>query len=195
MYELGYTYVTMEPERDDDDSIESLFPEPTTLPWQSFEREVAEYIVQEIDEGRIGLHEQLVKVTPKRALHSKARESDIIFDVVVELFPPENTTDPFIVWLWECKDYPDRKVSVDEVEELQEKRNQVGAHKATIVTRLGFQLGAIRLAKSYRIGLMTLYKKRAWAVAFSQDAGIIPWDTVNTVIASPRLAQKLKTLN
>jgi len=168
----------METESDDADSSESLFPEPVILPWQSFEQEVAEYIKTQFDSDTLGLRQELVKVTPRKALFSKARESDIIFDVVVEVFPPGNPTDAIIIWLWECKDYPNRRVTVDEVEELQEKRTQVGAHKATIVTRLGFQGGAIRLAKSYHIGLMTLYRKRAFAIAFSQDAGIIPWDPV-----------------
>ena len=74
------------------------------------------------------------------------------------------------IWIIECKDYPDRRVGVDEVEEFSSKLGQVAAHKGTIVTRKGFQSGAISLATSYKIGLMTLSKSIAVSICASQDA-------------------------
>ena len=47
-----------------------------------------------------------------------------------------------------------------------------------MVTRLGFQAGAIAFAKSRGIGLMTLRKERVRALALSQDAGIIESDEI-----------------
>ncbi len=59
---------------------------------------------------------------------------------------------------------------MDEVEEFHDKMRQVGAHKGTIVTRLGFQSSAITYAKSHRIGLMVLQKEKMRVLALAQDA-------------------------
>jgi hypothetical protein len=120
----------------------------------------------------------MAKVTSKRPIYSPRRKANIIFDVVLEFLVPGHESEPVLLWLWECKDYPDRRVTVDEVEEFQQKRSQVDAHKGTIVTRLGFQRGAIEVAKSYRIQLMTLNYQRDYIIALSQDAGILARDNV-----------------
>lgn len=151
---------------------------PVPVPWKAFEDEVATYITKMLASGALGLDGGLTRVTPKGALFSKDRSSDIIFDVVVELFAASNPKEPILVWLWECKDYPDRPVKVDEVEEFHSKLTQVAAHKGTIVTRLGFQAAAISFAKSRGIGLMTLNKEKQFALAMSQDAGFMEFDEI-----------------
>lgn len=74
-----------------------------------------------------------------------------------------------MLWIWECKDYPDRNVKVDELEEFQSKLVQVGANKGTVVTRRGFQKGSIAIAKSFRMGLMTLQNQLVTVVQMSQE--------------------------
>ena len=146
---------------------------PKKLDWQSFEHEVAEHLEKEINFCNLGLKPDTAKVIKKPRYYSKLRESFIVFDVSIEVWPFENGTRPTLIWIWECKDYPDRNVSVEEVEEFHEKLGQVGAHKGTITSRHGFAKGAITLAKSYGIALMTLKKQEVAHIAFSQDSGII----------------------
>ena len=151
---------------------------PTPLPWQAFESEVADYIRDRIATGELGIDGHQSLVVPKCPLFSKDRESDIIFDIAIKLFARLDSETPVLIWLWECKDYPNHRVTVDEVEEFHSKMTQVGAHKGTMVTRHGFQSGAIAFAKSRRIGLMTLRKERVRAFAMSREAGIIEWDEI-----------------
>lgn len=96
----------------------------------------------------------------KRAYPSKDRGSDIIFDVVVEAFQP-SAAEPSARWIWECKDYPDRRVKVDEVEEFYAKIDQIGPMNviATMVTKTGFQEAAFNYAVSRRISLYVVEKR------------------------------------
>lgn len=146
---------------------------PTPLPWQAFETEVANYIQTSIDGRELGIDGNFASVIPKCALFSKDRESEIIFDVAIKVFSTLDSTRPVFIWLWECKNYPNHPVTVDEVEEFHSKLTQVGAHKGTVVTRFGFQAGAIAFAKSRGIGLMTLNKQCVRSLALSRDCGIM----------------------
>jgi len=145
---------------------------PKKLDWQSFEDEVAEHVEKEINFCNLGLKPDTARVIKKPRYYSKLRESDIIFDVSIEVWPFEAATQPTLVWIWECKNYPNRNVSVDEVEEFHDKLDQVAAHKGTIASRQGFAKGAITLAKSYGIALLTLTKQEVTHFTFSQGAGI-----------------------
>lgn len=155
----------------DRNPTDDLNPQP--MPWEDFEEEVAKYIEKKIADWCLWLNPEFLKVRRKPKYYSKVRESEIKFDVGIEGYPSTQTDTPMFIWIWECKDYPKRTVAVDEVEEFAEKIRQVGAHKGTMVTRLGFQKGAINVAKSYGIGLIVLQKQKVFAIAFSQDAGII----------------------
>src|SRR5439155_14206767 len=70
-------------------------------------------------------------------------------------------SDPFLIWLWECKDKNKRKVDVGEVRELNSKLHEIGVSRAvgSLVTTIGFQPGAIDLAKRLGISLYLLKKK------------------------------------
>jgi hypothetical protein len=105
------------------------------------------------------LNPHCVKVYRKKKYYSKDRDNEIIFDVVVEAFTGSDL--PSLIWIWECKDYPRRKVSVDEIEEFVSKLQQIGigSVKGTVVTRIGFEAGAVTYAKSQRIGLAVLQKE------------------------------------
>jgi hypothetical protein len=145
---------------------------PKQQQWVSFENEVYEQVKTNIDQHRLMLDPRDVKVHQKKGYYSKDREKDIIFDVVVEAFAAATDT-PSLIWIWECKDYPDRKVSVDEVEEFFSKLLQIGlgSVKGTIVTRVGFEAGAEAYAKSQRIGLAVLHKE-LHAVTHYEKGGI-----------------------
>lgn len=132
------------------------------------------YIEEQMHFGRLGLQPGTAKLCPRPPYYSKHRESEITFDLSIEVFSSsEKTGKPFLIWIWECKDYPSKSVSVDEIEEFHHKLQQVGAHKGTVVTRLGFQAAAIKLAGSCGIGLMTLLKEKHFVIQMSQDGGLI----------------------
>jgi hypothetical protein len=162
----------------DGDSSDDFWKDhqPETLPWQNFEEEVAQYLERNCHQ--LGVDGTGTRVRRKPRYYSKARESDIQFDASLEIYSSLKPERPCIIWLWECKDYPNHKVGVEEVEEFHHKLLQVGAHKGTIVTRLGFQEGAMTLAKTHGIGLMTLIKEKAWAFGMSQDAGFLSHERI-----------------
>jgi len=60
-----------------------------------------------------------------------------------------------VLFLVECKCY-NRSVPVGDVEEFYTKINDIGAHKGIMVTTVGFQEGAIKTARGYRIALALL---------------------------------------
>lgn len=58
-----------------------------------------------------------------------------------------------IIIIFECKKYS-RKVGIDDVMELSSRVDDIHAHKGVLVTTIGFQKGAVRLAKSVGISLV-----------------------------------------
>jgi hypothetical protein len=119
----------------------------------AFEQEVKELLEYYINQGDFGVNPQLARVFFHKGYWSRAREKPITMDVSVELYR-QGATDPYLVWIWECKDYQHR-VPVDDVEEFHTKLEQIGLHKTkgTIVCRNGFQESAVRVAEAYGISL------------------------------------------
>ncbi len=113
----------------------------------------------------VALRRETAKVTRRARLLSPRRQDHAVFDVSIEVFPAANPQTPLLIWLFECKDYPTRLVSVDEIEEFRNKMEQVGALNGTVFTRCGFQKKRSEVAKSYRIGLMTVQKREVFAVS------------------------------
>jgi len=142
---------------------------PNQLAWERFEDEVAAHFEREVQRKTLGWIPEMCHVIQKPEYYSKTRESNITFDVSVELRPNADDDQASHIWIIECKDYTNHKVPVDDVEEFAEKLRQVGAHKGTIVTRKGFQSGGIAVAKTYRIGLMTLNKCVNFTIQLSED--------------------------
>lgn len=101
----------------------------------------------------LGIIPECAKVFHRKAYYSQQRNKPIMMDVVIELYRPGLDT-PYLVWVWECKDYS-TQVPVDDVEEFHAKLEQIKVHKTkgTIICRNGFQQGAINYAQSLGIGL------------------------------------------
>lgn len=125
--------------------------------WIGFEREVYEDVKRMVQKGKLALSPSAASIFHRKAYHSRDRGDDIVFDIAVEA-RVNPSSEISLLWLWECKDYPKRKVKVDEVEEFYAKLQQVGAHKGTVVTRVGFEAGATNFATSKGIGLATCRK-------------------------------------
>ena len=152
-------------------NILSEMCKPKVVAWQAFELEVAHFMEKSILQGKWGIHANTAIVKRKPKYFSRDREKAIVFDVSVEVCPVENPGELLLLWLIECKDYPDRKVEVGEVEEFHTKMLQVRASKGTIFTRFGFDSGALTYAKSHRIGLATLQKEAFCSIQLSASGG------------------------
>lgn len=122
---------------------------------KEFELEVKAALQREIRSGKIGVLPGSAEVFHGKPYKSFARGS-IVADVSVEICQRGGTT-PWLVWVWECKDYS-HPVPVDDVEEFSAKLLQIGVHKTkgTVVCRHGFQSGALDYARAMGIGLARL---------------------------------------
>lgn len=123
---------------------------------RDFEREVKVLLDQELLAGAFGIEAKNVRTYLNKGYRSKDRDNEIIVDVSIEVFR-QGAIEPYLIWIWECKDYSSQ-VPVNDVEELHAKLEQIGVHrvKGTIACRNGFQKGAIAYAKSKGIGLVRI---------------------------------------
>ncbi|HSU15815.1 restriction endonuclease [Longimicrobium sp.] len=110
-------------------------------------------IEAELHEGNLGLDPACATVFHQKGYRSLQRGSDIVVDLAIEL-RMKGASDPYLVWVWECKGYT-HPVRVDDIEEFHAKLQQIGADrtKGTVVTRSTFQKSAVRFAKANGIGL------------------------------------------
>jgi len=120
--------------------------------WESFEQEVFDHVKNCVEFYGSAMNPRIAKFHRKKAYPSK--------DVVVEAWEAD-AKEPSMRWILECKDYPDRNVSVDEVEEFSAKLEQIGPMnvRGTIVTRHGFQEAAYNYAVSRKISLYVLQRE------------------------------------
>lgn len=58
-----------------------------------------------LSKGELGLDPQRCRIFHQKAYYSRERSNTIKVDVSVELYPHDSSTDPIIIWVWECKDY------------------------------------------------------------------------------------------
>ena len=121
----------------------------------SYEVDAANLAETELKNGNLGIDPSCAVVCRKPKYFSRDRQSNITFDVSIELsrkLSPK--VEPYLIWIWECKNYG-HKVPVDDVEEFHTKLNQVGSDrtKGTMITPIGFDKGAFEFARSNGIGL------------------------------------------
>ena len=118
-----------------------------------YENEVADWVAAELAAGSLGLIPGPAVVRRRPAYFSRDRGKDIVFDVSIEVSRRDAAT-PYLVHIWECKNYT-HPVPVDDVEEFHAKLSQVGVNrtKGTMVTPVGFASGGVAFAESKGIGL------------------------------------------
>jgi hypothetical protein len=124
----------------------------------SFELQIKEAIECEILRGRLGINPSMAKTFLHKRYWSPDRHDELVTDVSLEI-SRSGASQPYLIWIWECKDYG-RAVPVDDVEEFHAKLEQIGLHriKGTIACRNGFQSGAVVYARTKGIGLALLRK-------------------------------------
>lgn len=129
-------------------------PYSTTEKGNALEREIYDLLQAEIDADRFWAKRSNCKVFLKKGYFSKDRNSEIVFDVSIEVFLPGEPEYSALV-LVECKNYG-HPVPVSDAEEFFAKVQQVAAAnaKAVIATTASFQAGARQYAKTKGIGLI-----------------------------------------
>lgn len=122
----------------------------------NFELDVYKTVRRYLRMKRFGLLPGACETYLHKRYFSSARAAEIETDISIELVLP-GTSNPALIWVWECKDYT-RPVSVDAVEEFHSKLQQIGSDntKGTLVTRSSFQRSALQYAKHNGIGLARL---------------------------------------
>ncbi|MFN0179621.1 MAG: restriction endonuclease [Gemmatimonadales bacterium] len=86
-----------------------------------------------------------------------------------------------ILFLIECKSW-NSKVTLEEVLVLEGRLRDIGAHKGVIVTTVGFQEGAVRLARAKGIALVVCSPKREIVVIQKRDDGRVNSGAMDEVI-------------
>jgi len=129
----------------------------TVLKGNKFEENSYSLIKNAIEKDEFGISPKHSRVFMKKGYFSPLRNSNITFDLSIEIWLP-NAEKYSILYLIECKDYTNKKVPVDDVEEFITKINGVAGlgHcvKGVMISNNSFQVGAIEIAK--RAGLMLI---------------------------------------
>jgi hypothetical protein len=146
-------------------------PEPK---WQCFEDEVYKAVKKALASGYFPF-EGNVKVLRGATYPGLTPGSTINIEVSIEAYR-EGASEPFLIWLWECKDKDDRKVEVGDVRELYSKLQEIGVSRAigSLATTIGFQQGALELAKKLGISLYLLKKKLVPLMQYERGAEATP---------------------
>lgn len=120
---------------------------------------IFDLLSQKISEDRFFARRECCSIYNQKGYYSRDRESEIIFDVAIEIREP-GATDYSILYLVECKNHR-RKVTVGDLESFFAKVNQVGGArtKAVVASTSGFQEGALKFARSQGIGLLRYFNR------------------------------------
>lgn len=118
-----------------------------------YEHFAYEYFNSLIKQGYFHFPVTQCRLTKQKPFYSKDREKNIYFDLVLEIFLP-NQSDPFLIFVIECKNY-NHKVPVDDIEEFASKVDQIRYQKISpiCITTVGFQSGGLTFAKNRGITL------------------------------------------
>ena len=123
----------------------------STKKGDEFERKVFLYFRSLIEQDQFLAKRECCRIYQKKKYYSRDRESDIIFDISIEITMP-GREDPSIVYLIECKDTA-HPVGIEDVEEFYSKAQQVCCGKPVMVSTEGFRERVVIFSRSKKIGL------------------------------------------
>lgn len=114
-----------------------------------FEKVCFVLISNALHKKELGLIPDQCKVFQKKGYYSKDRKKNIIFDLSIEVWPP-NSENFTLLYIIECKDYSSKPIPVDDIEEFYAKVIQVSGInvKGVFITSNTFQSGAYTYANS-----------------------------------------------
>jgi Zn-dependent peptidase ImmA (M78 family) len=148
---------------------------------EKLEGQIYDLFKNMIDKDDFPFKKDNCKIFSQKGYYSKDRESDIKFDVSIEIYFPGQDRYSFL-FLIECKNY-NHKVPVDDVEEFFTKAQQIsGANiKAVVASTNSFQDGALKFAKSKGIGLLRYYNpsELRWELARSPSSFVSTSYSIN----------------
>ena len=121
----------------------------------SLEIQIYDLFKTEISADRFWAKKSCCKIFRKKGYFSKDRESNIIFDISIEISIPGATNFSSLI-LIECKNYA-HAVPVDDAEEFFAKVQQIGMAKGLIASTAAFQSGTLAFAKSKKMGLLRYF--------------------------------------
>ena len=101
--------------------------------------------------GRIVFTDVDARFYRKKKYRSRQTGRDIEADISIEF----SIGDLKYITIVECK-YQRRAIEISKIRELIQKKNEIGAHKAVLISNAGFQGGAVSLAKSAGVALLRL---------------------------------------
>jgi hypothetical protein len=140
----------------------------------TFEKEVYDYLKEELEDDRLHVSGQRSKIFRKKGYYSRDRDKNIVTDISIETFLP-NAADYSLLTVVECKDY-DGTVSVDNIEEFHSKVQQIAGDnvKAIFATKSALQISALTFAKSKKIGVIRYLPSDQvqWLSHFSTSASL-----------------------
>lgn len=113
-----------------------------------FEEKCYDIIISALEKGELGIVPKICKVYKKKKYYSYIRESDIIFDLSIEVVP-EGASRPVMIYVIECKNL-NTNVPVDDVEEFSHKINSIlgTTIKGVFIANGKLQQGAYNTAKN-----------------------------------------------
>ncbi len=131
----------------------------TTQKGNKLENQVFSVFQEEILNNRFYAKKEFCRIYQQKGYYSKDRDKEIIFDVSIEIFLPDQNTYSHLI-LIECKNYSTKPVPVDDIEEFHAKFQQIGSNiKGIVVTTSSFQEDALKYSRSKGIGLLRYFSR------------------------------------
>jgi hypothetical protein len=137
----------------------------TALNFRAFEEEVRDLLASEL----VREITKPIKVFRGRKYHGKSgtsHEIDVAFETKI--------AHSKLLFVVECKFYS-RPVGIEKVRDFAYRIGDIGAHKGLMVTNIGYQRGAMKVAKAEGIGLLVVAKCRLKAVGGLPSPGARRW--------------------
>jgi hypothetical protein len=164
----------------------------TTLKGDLFEQRAYDILLKAINEGQLASLPANCRVFQKKAYYSKDRESNIIFDLSIEVWL-EGAEQYQLLYLVECKDYS-TPVPVNDVEEFVTHIRQVtGVNaKGIFITTKSLQQGALNYARSQGLMLIEVDPENKAKIVLHNknrinsqliDSPVAPWSEQTSKLA------------
>lgn len=148
----------------------------TTEIGDKLEKAIYELFSTELSFDRFIVRKEYSKIFQKKGYYSEARKKNIIFDLSIEVYLPDQSEYSLLI-LIECKNLG-HSVPVDDAEEFWAKISQVAGvnTKGIIASSNSFAEGTINFSKSKGIGLMRYFRKDEfkWCLPRSSSGLILP---------------------
>ena len=137
----------------------------------SFETKVYNIILKMIVEKRFGIDPIYCKVLIKPSYWSEARESNITFDLSIEIWP-EGADRCHLLYLIECKDYS-TTIPVNDIEEFAMKIQQVAGYfvKGVFITTNDVQQGGFNILRKKNMMFIKVQGEKAEIELYNKQRG------------------------